>query len=103
MFVNKGADAKPYIFEEACGWTLNSVSKSRIQSKWKKNQKAKERKMKAKAVAKARNVSQQAQFTTSSKQRLQAEAAEENPEYVPGKKASKETAKRILKSLNKTV
>ena len=68
-----------------------------------KESKCKRAKMKAKAVAKARDVSKQAQFTTSSKQRLQAEAAEENPEYVPGKKASKEIAKRIRKSLNKIV
>ena len=100
MMVNKGPDAKKYIFEESCGWTINAVSLKKIKSEWLKNKKAKERKMKAKVVARVRAVNKQNQFCTTAKQRLAAEAAEDGI-YVPGKKATRKKVKSLIKSFNK--
>ena len=57
--------------------------------------------MKAKAIAKARDVNKQAQFSTSSKQRLAAEAAENEPRYISGRKATQEKVKSLFKIANK--
>ena len=101
MMTNLGPDAKKYIFDESCGWAINAVSLKKIKSKWQKEQKAKERKMQAKVVARARAVNKQNQFSTTAKQRLAAEAAEEEGIYVPGKKATQEKVKSLMKTINK--
>ena len=100
MMTNLGPDAKKYIFDESCGWAINAVSLKKIKSNWQKEQKAKERKMKAKVVARARAVNKQNQFSTTAKQRLAAEAAEDGI-YVPGKKATRKKVKSLIKSFNK--